>query len=631
MTDQPREPLDGPRTEPAGGESIAEPVASSQAPAPAPTTPPPAPAPTAGQLAAPGFAPAPAYYSADPELMPPPTTPVLAGLVRGAPRSRLRWGIALLVVALVAAITSAAFFLLSGRAAASPMLAYAPSGSVMYAEMRGDLPGDQRQQLGAFLSGFPGFADQSILDDKLTETLDRLVRAATSGKHSYATEIKPWWGGGLAVDVPALPDSDSGPDTFRGAGYLTVTDGARAQAWLRDQLGGATTTSETYDGVQLTVSAAGEKGIKAAYGVDGSILVVGDLDTVKASLDARRHQSGRTSLADDANVKQALAALPGDHLVFGFVDSAHLLDWSRRMSQGAGSTAMPDFSACSPAGPLTWSAFSLRADGKTIRVDSIQPTSTGRVKLTRTASRVALRLPGNTIVQVDVHDVGILARGTLDACRKVPEIASALVDVDKAVGALGGWDGLLGWIGDTDIVVTRDGTTVAGGLVGVAADKAGATRIVTQLRNLVALSGSTQIAIKDEDHNGTTITTISSNDEKVIGTTTSVALAVRDDLVVIGIGADFVKRVLDVKAGASLADQDRYKQAIGRVEGSNEQQVFIDVSALRSAIESAAPSADLPHQYETDYKPYLEPFDLVAGSTSTTDELVRAAFVLIVK
>ncbi len=109
------------------------------------------------------------------------------------------------------------------------------------------------------------------------------------------------------------------------------------------------------------------------------------------------------------------------------------------------------------------------------------------------------------------------------------------------------------------------------------------------------------------------------------------AVAVRDDLIVVGVGADFVKHVLDVKAGASLADQDRYKQAIGRVEGSNEQQVYIDVSAVRSAIESFAPSADVPPGYQTDIKPYLEPLDLVVGSTSSTDELVRAAFVLVVK
>src|SRR6266540_1350989 len=530
MTDQPREPGEGSPTEPAATAPSAQPAAPSTAP------------------------------------IAPPTTPVTTGSLQGKPRNGLRWGIALLVVAIVAAAASAAFFLLSGRAAASPMLGYAPSGSLMYVEIRGDLPGDQRQHLGA----------------------------------------------------------------FRSAGYLTVTDGARAQAWLKEQLGGATSSTEAYDGIQLTV-VQGSSPIKVAYGVDASMLVVGDLNSVKASLDARRHQSGRTSLADDANVKQALAALPADHLVFGFVDSGRLLEWSRRMGQGAGSAAMPDFSACSPAGPVTWGAFSLRADGKTIRMDSIEPTSTSRVKLTRTTSRVAPRLPGNTIVQIDVHDVGTLALGTLEACRKVPEIAKALADVDKTVGALGGWDGLLGWIGDTDIVVTKDGTTIAGGLIGVAADKAGAARIVTQLRNLLALSGSTQVAIKDEDYGGTTITTISSRDETVIGTSTSVAVAVRDDLVVIGIGTDFVKHVLDVKAGASLADQDRYKQAIGRVETSNEQQAFIDVSAVRAAIESAAPAGTVPAQYQTDIKPYLEPLDLIVGSTSTTDDLVRAAFVLVVK
>jgi hypothetical protein len=630
MTDQSSEPGDGPRAERAP--APAEPVAAAPAPGAGQPAEPvaAAAAPGAGQPAAPGWpppAPPDAAGLESPSVA--PMTPVQADQPGRRPQNRLRWGVALFVVAVVAAASSAAFFILSGGAAASPMLAFAPSGSVTYAEMRGDLPGDQRQQLGTFLSGFPGFADQTNLDDKLTETLDRIIRAASDGKHSYASEIKPWWGGAVAVDVPALPDTPSQPDAFRGAGYLTVTDAAKAQAWLKEQLGATSTTSETYDGIQLTVAVVGSSPLRAAYGVDGSVLVVGDLDSVKASLDARHHQSGRTSLADDASVKQALAALPGDHIVFAFVDSGRLIDWTRRMSQSAGSAAMTDFSACSPAGAVTWSAFSLRADGKTVRMDSVQPTSTGQVKLTRTASRVAPRLPADTIVQIDVHDVGALALGTLEACRKIPEIATALADVDKSVGALGGWNSLLGWIGDTDIVVTKEGTTVAGGLVGVAADKAGAARIVTQVRNLVALAGGTQVAIKDEDYAGTTITTISSSVADL--PSTSVALAIRDDLVVVGVGADFVKHVLDVKAGASLADQDRYKQAIGRVESSNEQQVFVDLTAVRSAIESAAPSGALPARYQTDIKPYLEPFDLVVGSTSTTDELVRAAFVLVVK
>jgi hypothetical protein len=558
-----------------------------------------------------------------------PTTPVPTSPPERRRRNGLRWGIALVVVALVAAMTSAAFFLLSGQAATSPMLAFAPSGSVVYVEMRGDLPGDQHQQLGAFLSAFPGFADQTNLDDKLTETLDRIVRMASDGKHSYAAEIKPWWAGAVAIAVPALPDSAVQSDAFRVAGYLTVTDGVKAQAWLKEQLGAASSSIETYDGVQLTIVATGSGSRRAAYGVDGSVLLLGDLDSIKASLDARHHQAGRTSLAEDANVRQALAALPADHLVFAFVDNSGLLAWSRRLSQSAGAAVMTDFSACTPAGAVAWSALTLRADGKTIRMDSVQPASSGRVKLSRTTSRVAPRLPGNTIVQLDVHDVGTLALGTLEACRKVPEIATALADVDKTVAALGGWNALIGWIGDTDIVITRDGATIAGGLVGIAADKAGAARIVTQVRNLVALAGGSQVTISDQDYNGTAITTISSSSTDLAST--SVALAVRDDLVVVGIGADFVKHVLDVKAGASLADQDRYRQAIGRVEGSNEQQVFIDLTAVRSAIESAAPAPGLPPEYATVYKPYLEPLDLVVGSTSTTDELVRAAFVLVVK
>jgi hypothetical protein len=52
---------------------------------------------------------------------------------------------------------------------------------------------------------------------------------------------------------------------------------------------------------------------------------------------------------------------------------------------------------------------------------------------------------------------------------------------------------------------------------------------------------------------------------------------------------------------------------------------------VRSALESAAPAGTVPKDYRIEYKPYLEPFDLVAGSTATKDEVVRGSFVLVVK
>src|SRR4051812_11141773 len=137
------------------------------------------------------------------EVAPAPTTAVAVERPGGA--SRLRWVIALLVTALVVGVAVAGFVLLAGQTAPSKLLGYVPADSVVYGEVRLDLPGDQRQKLGEFLSKFPGFADQSTLDAKLDEALDKLIRGSTKDSQDYTTKIKPWFGGEIGFSVGKLP------------------------------------------------------------------------------------------------------------------------------------------------------------------------------------------------------------------------------------------------------------------------------------------------------------------------------------------------------------------------------------------------------------------------------------------
>ena len=69
--------------------------------------------------------------------------------------------------------------LVTGQSSTSTVLGYVPADTIVYGEVRLDLPGDQRAAVGEFLSKFPGFADQAALDTKLDEVLDQLVKDAT--------------------------------------------------------------------------------------------------------------------------------------------------------------------------------------------------------------------------------------------------------------------------------------------------------------------------------------------------------------------------------------------------------------------------------------------------------------------
>src|SRR5215210_2207104 len=82
-----------------------------------------------------------------------------------------RWLIAavatLLVLGLVVAV-----ILLAGRRSTGASIGpdYAPANSQAYAEVRLDLPGDQRDAVVAFMSRFPGFADPSTFEQKVNDT-----------------------------------------------------------------------------------------------------------------------------------------------------------------------------------------------------------------------------------------------------------------------------------------------------------------------------------------------------------------------------------------------------------------------------------------------------------------------------
>src|SRR5215203_2949757 len=135
---------------------------------------------------------------------PVPASPVLPP---SKPRSggRLRWAAGLAVVALVILASAAVAALVTGQTSSSTVLGYVPAGTTAYGEVRLDLPGDERAATGAFLSKFPGFADQAALDSKLDEMLDELVKGATANEQSYTADIKPWFDGELAFSVGALP------------------------------------------------------------------------------------------------------------------------------------------------------------------------------------------------------------------------------------------------------------------------------------------------------------------------------------------------------------------------------------------------------------------------------------------
>ncbi len=290
-------------------------------------------------------------------------------------RSRARWLAAAGLIALIVAVTAFATLSLTGSSPTSTVAGYVPADSLAYGELRLDLPGDQRQKVGEFLSKFPGFADQAALETKLDEVLDRLLSESTDGKQTYSRDIKPWFDGELAFSMGPLPAgaaaANAATDAPRAVVLLSIKDEALARTWFTNALTemGVTSVPEPYQGVELLTFTSPEKASgRAAFAlVGGKVALVGDIASVKAAIDT----AGSSPLAKGEDFVAAKASMAGDDLGFVFIDLRTLLDAAMALTESEAS--MPPVSDALSALVPDWAAFRLRVEGDALVMDSAMP------------------------------------------------------------------------------------------------------------------------------------------------------------------------------------------------------------------------------------------------------------------
>lgn len=560
-------------------------------------------------------------------------------------RSRTRWAIAGIVVLLVVVLSAAGLFTLIGSTSTSVVAAWAPADALVYQEIRADLPGDQRQNLGRFLAHFPGFADQSTLDQKLNETLDKLLARTGAGSHVWTNDIDPWFGGEIGVAVSALPTSAAEAATTRVLLVATQKDAAAASAWVTS-LSPVKAATETYKGVTLsTFPETG--GPTAATAATGGVLLVGDIDSVKAAID----RGGTGGLAENASFRAAMAGIAGDQVARTYINIKASLDAVLGMVGSQALTAagfdrslldrLPGWAVA--GGRIESDALVSRLAVPHVAAPSGAAPS-GAATATNTPSSIAGRIPASTIALIETHGLGGGLVASLDALKKDPQLAPSLTQVEQAAGALGGLDKLIGWIGDVGLVVTADHGSPSAGLVIVPTDAAQADAVLTQLKNVASLAGqAVGVTVSDAPYGDGTITTIDLGDAaRLFGQASGggpapfpitgrvqISFTVQRGLALIGADA-FVKAVLDVPSSASLGDQPRYKNAMDRVGASNRGSAFVDLAAVRALVEPLVSALPGAASYATDTGPYLAPFDVFAYASQVGDSIDRATFIVTV-
>jgi Protein of unknown function (DUF3352) len=585
--------------------------------------------------------------------IPPPATQ------EARPRqSRTRWLAAGVLIALVIGITALATLVLTGSTPTSAVLGYVPPDSVAYGELRLDLPGDQRQEVGEFLSKFPGFADQAALESKLDEVLDRLVSEGSDGQQTYSTDIKPWFDGQLGFSMGPIPTgtadgSGTAAKDVRALLLLSVKDQALARSWFTTTLqeGGVTGTPETYGGSELTVfSSPKAPDAQAAFTIaGGKVAIVGDVASVKAAVDTK----GTSALAKGEAVSAAQAALTGDDVGFMFVDTKALLEASTRISGSVAS--MPPLGDAVAALIPDWAAGRMRVEGDALRFDAVNQHKDGMPGPdTNRTNGVAAFAPPSTVALLSGNDYGQTLLEWIKLYRSEPALAEAFTQLDQAAGMLGGVEALLDWMGDAGIVVASSGDGVEGGIVTIPADAAGGRQLLTTLRSFLQLGGAQAgVTIRDEEYQGQTITVLDLGDLRgllglagAMGGATiptdpsmlpegnvEIAYVANDQVIAIGSSVDFIKHVLDAGAGASLADDARFQALVGRVDTQHTGLTFVDLTAIRGLLEEAMADApaDERAEYEESIKPFLTPFDALIATGAVGGDVDQTHSVITVK
>jgi len=571
------------------------------------------------------------------------------------PPNRARWFAAAGLIALVVGATALITLSLTASSPPSTVLGYVPADSTVYGELRLDLPGDQRQKVGQFLSKFPGFADQAALETKLDEVLDRLTSDTTDGKQHYTTDIKPWFDGQLAFAVGPIPegtasDSAAMAKAVRGLLVVSVKDASLATSWFNKAFSdaGITGTKETYQGTDLTLFTDPKaSGLHAGFGVvGGKVAVVGDATSVKAAVDTK----GAGELAKVAGFVAADRTLKGDDVGFVYIDSKALMSASMRMSESLGSP--PPVSDAMLAMVPDWMAMRLRVEGDALLLDSVFPHLELGAKENR-VNGVAAFAPSSTVALFSGNDAGDSLKKTFALYRNEPAFADAFKQIDQAAALLGGLDATVGWMGDSGIVIAKSGDSVEGGLVVIPADAAAGKQLLTQLRSFVQLGGSQAgMTVRDETYNGQTITIVDlgsfrnlvgmagalgglpvTPDGAVPEGHAEIAYVATDQVVAIGGSPDFVKHVLDAGAGPSLADDARFQALVGRVDANHVALSFVDIASIRTLFEGAMASASAQErgEYEESVKPFLRPFDALVATSAIGSDVDQQRSVITVK
>jgi hypothetical protein len=473
--------------------------------------------------------------------------------------------IALTTLLTLTGATVVAGYLLIFAAAPDRAARAVPADAAVYATLYLQPSAGQRMNLGALLGTVPGFADQASLDQKIHEVAQRLL--GQSGIN-YEVNVRHWLGDQLSF---AFTPDGSDPAAGRAIVLLAVRDRALADAALARIVADRdlAVSAEDHGGVTVQV------GDGFAYALLDDLLIYGnDAAAVESALDA---DAGRIdALAASADFVAAMRRVPADHLASAYVDLGRVAGAVDAEAQVGGYSTASVALVVEPKG--------LRLVG-TAPFDPAGTDEDGRAAfaLASEPSSLASWMPADTQVELVVFGMAQSMAGIEAGMARTPQLSDAADALSqlRAVAAV-----YLGIDVDADLLplfdreaalAVTDLTAQPGGqLLLRPGDPAAAQASLARIEDALRTRGGAEIG--SEERSGSTITTVS------LPQVGSLAYAISDGVIVVGLDADRVAAALDAHgADSTLAHEARYQDAwlLAGARGGNE--LYVDVADIVDA------------------------------------------------
>jgi hypothetical protein len=574
------------------------------------------------------------------------TTQPAAGL--GAGRAIIVGLVAVLAIGI--GVAAGAFLLTNTSGAAGTPAAYVPADALMYVELRLDASDDQDAAIREVLARFPAIEGVDLdrnLYDQMAEAIDEELANHEDVPLSWAEDVAPWFDGRIAFAVTDLPldsldDPMATPPMPGVLAVVAVSDPVAAREAADRFASEAATEGVTFTETEhrgVTIHAAGDEG---AYAVtDDAVLLGPDSAAIEAALDTHAADDGR--LGDTPDHVRLTERLPEDWLAYAVYDFSEIMAASFAAADGQTAAMADAFEALIEHQPMR-GAMAVTAAGDRFAIDAVTAAPTGPFAVENADRGLAGEVPGDALYYAEGGSIGQGLAAMIEAIKLAaasePEAEEQVATAEAALGA--DLEDLVSWVDDGALVAGWDGAEPYAGLLIVPNDVDAAERRLGQLATfagLGALDPSSGLSVDEATIAGETVTTIRWDDpngmsgvELPVPAGVVVQYTVTDDRAVIGLGEQFVGRVLELEAADSLASQSRFSGVIEALGGSSNAGVtWIDLAGTREAIVTALGPMiglmDADGMYEAEIEPWLLPLDRYGAVTKLDGDLLvqRAA------